>query len=63
MSYLKKARMQKGITPTELAFKVGVSQSAISCYERERRYPSLKIAFKIAEILDIDPMKLVKPFQ
>lgn len=46
---LKKLRQEKGLLAKELAEKIGVSESAICCYERNRRIPKDTIKIKLAK--------------
>ena len=39
---LKECRIKKGLTQDELGSLVGVGKSAICCYEKETRNPSLE---------------------
>lgn len=49
---LKQIRLEKNISATELAYKAGVSERHILFIESGDRNPSIKLAFKIAEILN-----------
>jgi transcriptional regulator with XRE-family HTH domain len=46
-------RKEKKISREELARKVGTSIAMIGRYEREEMMPSIEIAFKIAQALDV----------
>lgn len=48
---LQLARMKCGITQTELAAKVGVSNTTICFYEKGKKKPSPKIAIRVADVL------------
>lgn len=48
---LRKIRRMCGLTMKQVARAVGVSEGAISLYERNLRRPSLETAFKIAKVL------------
>lgn len=50
--WLRKKRLEKGMTLIGLAQKTGVSWQSISFYENGTRRPSPEIAMKIGEILD-----------
>lgn len=50
--WLKAARKEKGFTLVKLAEQIGCSFNYISDLEGGRRTPSLKMAFKLAEVLD-----------
>lgn len=49
---LKKIRLEKGLTQLKLAEKVGVSRKVLSHYETNRVNPPLKVAIKIAKVLE-----------
>ncbi len=59
MLNLKIMRIRKGMTQTELANKVGVSQNALSLYETGLRFPRRMILEKLAEILECDIRDIV----
>lgn len=50
---LAKIRKDKGLTQKELALEVGSSQQFISDIENRKVIPSLKMAFKIKNILGV----------
>ena len=52
-SRLKGARVQKGLTQEELGDLVGVGKSAICCYEKETRNPSLETIIEFMSILGV----------
>lgn len=51
LEQLKQMRERLGWSQSELAQKVGISQSAIPKYENDKQIPSYEIAVKIFEIL------------
>jgi Predicted transcriptional regulators len=53
MNNLKKIRVQKNKTISQLAAAVGVSDRHISFIEKGDRNPSVDIALKIASVLDV----------
>ena len=55
---LKEVRQQKGLTQEELGTNVGVSRQTIISIERYRYKPTLELAMKIAQNLDIKIEKL-----
>lgn len=55
---LKEVRQQKGLTQEELATNVGVSRQTIISIERYRYKPTLELAMKLAEKLNIKIEKL-----
>ncbi len=50
---LKQARLKKGLTQTELGNLVGVGKSAICCYEKETRNPSIETIIDFIYILGV----------
>ena len=50
---LKQIRNNKGLTASDVAFKIGISQGQYSNIERGTRSASQRIRIKIAEALDI----------
>lgn len=59
--YIKRIRLEKGLTSRKLAEKSSVSQPYISQLETGKNTnPSIEIIVKIAEALDIDPIDLLK---
>ncbi|MEM4546838.1 MAG: helix-turn-helix transcriptional regulator [Nitrososphaerota archaeon] len=50
---LRKLRKKKEITQKELAERLGVSQPYISMLERGKRFPTLRIAMKLADIFGV----------
>jgi len=56
---LKELRKQKGISQDELADLVGVHKSHVSRYERGLALPSIEVAQKIANILEVSIDELV----
>lgn len=51
---IAKIRKSRGLTQKELALKLGSSQQFISDIENMKVIPSLTMAFKIKNILDVD---------
>lgn len=50
---LRYFRNQMGLTQDELARKIGISKKSISAYETGRAVPPLRIALKIAKVLQV----------
>ncbi len=50
---LKNARIKKGLTQEELGNLVGVGKSAICCYEKETRNPTLETIIEFMSILGV----------
>ncbi len=55
---LKEVRQKKGLTQEELGANVGVSRQTIISIERYRYKPTLELAMKIAQRLNIKIDKL-----
>ena len=51
---LKKYRLEKGLTQKEVAFQVGITEMSYQRYERGQRFPDIRTAIRIGEILGID---------
>lgn len=51
---LKEQRQKRDYTMTELANKIGTSQSAISVIENDKRFPTEETVYKIGKALDMD---------
>ena len=56
---IKKYRNERNLSQVQLAMKCSLSSEYLSEIERGKRAPSLKILFKIAEALGIEPHKLL----
>lgn len=57
---LKKYRLEKGISQTELANRVGTGPNSISYYERGRVYPHFYTIKKISNVLNISHCALLQ---
>lgn len=55
---IRKERKLKGLTMKELGHELGISEQAISQYERNIRTPNTKTLLKIAKILNISVYEL-----
>ena len=53
------ALKHSNLTQTELAEKIGVKQSQISCYLHGKKLPSLYTFANICAVLDIDPTEIL----
>ncbi len=53
-------RMKNGLSQSELAKMIGVSQVAVSSYEKGKIAPSPKVLIKIAEVLGADKESLLE---
>lgn len=59
MNRIKEVLESKGITQKWLAEQLGKSYNMVNSYVQNRRQPSLKDLFSIAEILDVDVKELI----
>ncbi len=50
---LKEARKKKGLTQAELGLLVGVGKSAICCYEKETRNPTIETVMEFMHVLGV----------
>ena len=50
---IKERREQLGISQKELADRCGIAQSTLCDYEQGRNKPSLPVAIKIAQVLEV----------
>jgi transcriptional regulator with XRE-family HTH domain len=57
---VKLYRTQRNLPQKDLAEQLGVSVNYVSLIESGKRYPSLKVIFKIAEILNVSPGDLLE---
>lgn len=57
---IKAERYRKGVTQTELAEKIDVSESTISLIERGVQTPSIFLVYDISRFLEIDINDLLK---
>ena len=58
-SKIRKVRELKGISQEYMANKLGVTQAAYSKYEKDDKYVNFEKLAGIAELLEIDPFKLI----
>lgn len=56
---IRNARMRKGLTQSDLAYKLGITPTGIVQWEQNRRNPKLETRKKIANALDIDITELM----
>lgn len=59
MNQLRAIRRSKDISQKELAQKLGVTQGAVSCWERGRWYPSLEMLRKLSQIFEVSIDELI----
>ncbi len=53
-SVLKRLRTEKGLTLKQLADMSGVTQSAISRYENNKRMPTMIVLYALMDALEVD---------
>ena len=53
-------RHAKGLTHKQVADKAGISEAAISLYERGLRKPTILTAYKLAEALGVTVDELIR---
>lgn len=51
---LKRLRTYRNLTQQQLADKLGVDKSTISCYESGKRTPDFEVEEKIADLFNVD---------
>ena len=51
---LKEAREKKGMTQMQVAKKLGITNGAISCYERKYRDPDTETLRKLADLYEVN---------
>ena len=59
MNRIKEILEEKGIKQTWLADRLNKSYNMLNSYVQNRRQPSIKDLFKIAEILKVEPSELI----
>jgi transcriptional regulator with XRE-family HTH domain len=57
---LRRLRNAKGLSQDELAYEAEVSRSYLSQLEKGAYYASLKIVGKLAAVLGVDPIELLR---
>lgn len=57
---LKKIRKEQGLSQEELAFKASLHRTYISDLERDRKSPSLRTMEKLAEVLGLSMLELIR---
>lgn len=59
---LREARVSRGWTQTEMAWRANISQQAISKYEGGSKRPSLEMMVELEKVLQTEPGYLTKVF-
>ncbi len=57
---LKHFRKVKGLNQGQLANKININRSTLSCYENGYREPSMKTLEKMSEVLEVSLDELIK---
>ena len=52
-SRLREIRKQKGLTQEQLGNLIGVGKSAICCYEKETRNPTIEVILELVHVLGV----------
>lgn len=52
-SRLREVRKKRGLTQTELGELIGVGKSAICCYEKETRNPTLEAVIEMIQVFGV----------
>jgi putative transcriptional regulator len=60
-NHLRELRTEKGWSQAELADRLNVSRQTINAIETEKYDPSLPLAFKIAELFDLEIEAIFSP--
>ena len=56
---LKNAIKQSGLKQTEIAERLGIKQSQISCYVHGKKMPAMDTFANLCVILDVDPADIL----
>lgn len=59
-NFIRNARLEKNLTQSEVAARAKVEQAYLSKVERDAREPSLTIALRICDALELDINDFVK---
>ena len=52
---IAEAIRQSGLSQTEIASRLGIKQTQISCYLHGKKQPALDTFANLCEVLDVDP--------
>ncbi len=63
MNKIKEILEVKGLSQTELAYKLGKSFNMVNLYATNKIQPPIPVLYQIAEILNIDVRELLVPNQ
>lgn len=56
---LKDARVEAGITQEDLAAKAKLSRNYVSLIELDRKSPTIRVLFRLCEVLHVRPSVIV----
>lgn len=59
LNRIKLVLVEKGISQTQLAQKLGKSFSTVNAYCGNHKQPSLELLFQIADIISVDVKELI----
>jgi transcriptional regulator with XRE-family HTH domain len=57
---LRRLRKEAGLTQEKLALDAGIDRNFVSLIERGINQPTIRILFKLADILQIQPSKILR---
>lgn len=60
MNKIKEILGEKDITQTWLAKELGKSYNMVNSYVQNRRQPSIKVLFRIADLLEVEAKELIE---
>ena len=61
MNRIREILIEKGISQTELAKRLGKGFNMVNLYATNRVHPPISVLYKIAEILNVDVRTLLIP--
>lgn len=59
MNRIKEVLLEKSVTQTSLAEKLGKSYNMVNAYVQNRQQPRLEVLFDIARILEVEAKDLI----
>lgn len=59
MNRIKEILIEKGISQTDLAYKLGKSFNMVNLYTTNKRQPPIRVLFQIANALNVDVRSLL----
>ena len=58
---LRELRNQSGLSQTQMASKLGISYQQVQKYEKGANCPNITRLFQIADVFEVNPIKLILP--